>query len=197
MKIISPFKDYYDHIAYIYGIDETVTYVRNRIVERRDGYDSGKYINTKLYYDVYRSKVGKESMRRKYYNYHKKFLVVAGKMYLLLRVDYNTPWLLAQPINPEVSQSVIELSKLVGQPVFTFQFGHTRATLKIDGDIPILGDLGIPSIIPPERMYQDIEYFLANTMHKVPDTQPPVEISNKDKIIGHGFDIKKSFRHRR
>jgi hypothetical protein len=34
-------------------------------------------------------------------------------------------------------------------------------------------------------------------MKESPDIKPPVEIHDKDKITGHGFDLKQSFRHRK
>ena len=43
-------------------------------------------------------------------------------------------------------------------------------------------------------MYQEISYFIGNTMNESPDIKPPVEISNKDKISKAGFDLKNSFR---
>lgn len=56
---------------------------------------------------------------------------------------------------------------------------------------------GFVSLYPPEQIYQDIYYFLSNQVNGSPDINPPVELSDKSKILEHGFDLKKSFRHRK
>lgn len=104
-------------------------------------------------------------------------------------------------------QSAIDLCRKLNQPVFTCrnEWIYTKnkkprtriPVVYVDRDIPILQDLGFASILSAFQMYQDIAYFMGNTIRDTPDTNPPVEVSNNDKIIGHGFDIKESFRHRK
>jgi kynurenine formamidase len=60
----------------------------------------------------------------------------------------------------------------------------------------VLADLGLPRIYDAQQLYQDLSYFLGNQMHENPDTKPPVNISDKDRIAQHGFD-QQSFRHRK
>ena len=96
---------------------------------------------------------------------------------------------------------LIELSRLLKAPVFAIAdvrrpWGPSRVTVTICGQCPILGAIGVPALIPPAQMYQDLAYFVGNTMKPVPDTQPPVEVSNREKILKAGFDLKQSFRHR-
>lgn len=101
------------------------------------------------------------------------------------------------------SRAFVEMARELNAPVFVvteimrdYSFGKSDTVL-VSRDIPILGNIGFPSIIPPEQMYQNIAYFLGNTIKTNPDIAPPVEIGNTSKIIAHGFDIKKSFRHRK
>jgi hypothetical protein len=54
----------------------------------------------------------------------------------------------------------------------------------------------MPALIPATQMYQELSYFMGNTIKEHPDTEPPVEVSNNCKIINAGFDLKQSFRHR-
>lgn len=79
----------------------------------------------------------------------------------------------------------------------TWRDENITTVLKIDENIPVLKDLGFSSIMKPEILYQEIEYFISNVLRENPDIKPPVEISDKHKIPQHGFDVKQSFRHRK
>jgi hypothetical protein len=91
---------------------------------------------------------------------------------------------------------VLELSRKVGAPVFTFEASYHRQTAKVDGNVPILSAMGIPALIPAEQLYQDIAYFIGNTMKGSPDMMPAIVQTDKEKIAAAGFDLKASFRHR-
>lgn len=60
-----------------------------------------------------------------------------------------------------------------------------------------LNDLGFAAIMTAEQCYQEIESYLVNVLRDNPDKIPPVQVSDKDKIGQHGFDLKQSFRHRK
>lgn len=104
-------------------------------------------------------------------------------------------------------ESSIQLCRTLHQPVFLcindWEYIDARPRKKqvdyvvIDCELPILRDLGFTSVYSAEILYQDIAYFMSNTIYDNPDIKPPVEISNDCKIEGHGFDMKQSFRHRR
>lgn len=96
---------------------------------------------------------------------------------------------------------LIELSRLIQAPVFAISgvvvpWRSSKTRITICGQCPILGTVGFPSLISPFEMYQDLAYFVGNTMKPVPDTEPPVEVSNREKILKAGFDLRQSFRHR-
>jgi len=80
--------------------------------------------------------------------------------------------------------------------VFTFDHGRT-GTVRVDENIPILGDIGLAAVYPAEQLYQDLSYFIVNTMKDSPDMAKPSSITDKEKISSHGFDLKMSFRHRK
>lgn len=95
----------------------------------------------------------------------------------------------------------VELSRKVKSPVFVIRsvermFGSDKLKVTVAGQCPILRDIGIPALIPAAQMYQELAYFVGNTMKEHPDTEPPVEVSNTSKILNAGFDLKQSFRHR-
>ena len=98
------------------------------------------------------------------------------------------------------SVSLLELSRLVGAPVFVVTDINPRfqngVKIQVDEFCPVLKEMGMSALISPEQMYQQLAYFMGNTMHPSPDTQPPVEVSNRDKILAAGFDLRQSFRHR-
>jgi hypothetical protein len=230
MKINSKFKDYYDHIEHITGGDPAVLYVRNRLKPLIDHGDV--QLPQHIISNLKIARTLPNSYQSTYHNAVFKWLIIAGKYYLIYQFRPNmgvyTDWKLVAPGsemmaalfgNSRNSQQhvtgfyfgtgddyAIALSRELQQPVFTCTSGweYTNKSHKnhkwvttVDCDIPILQDLGFASVIPAEQMYQDIAYFMSNTIRTNADTSPPVEVSEKDKIVGHGFDLKQSFRHRK
>lgn len=98
----------------------------------------------------------------------------------------------------ELSKELIQLTKKVGAPVFTFNMCPVNKNdVNVDPVVPVLGDLNFHKFFSPEQLYQEISYFIVNTMKDSPDMMPPTVMSDKEKITQHGFDIKQSFRHRK
>lgn len=100
--------------------------------------------------------------------------------------------------------ALLPISRVLGAPVFIISditYPATprdrRQVLIVDKAIPILGRLGIPAVYSSAQIYQDIAYFMGNTVHESPDSAPPVEVADRDRLIQHGFDLKTSFRHRK
>ncbi len=115
----------------------------------------------------------------------------------------DNPFQIADLIGGE-EPALIPLSRALGSPVFIISgFAYIagdpkrRLALTIETTIPIIGDLGIPTMYAPSQIYQDIAYFIGNTLHESPDIATPVSVSDRDRIIQHGFDVKVSFRHRK
>lgn len=97
--------------------------------------------------------------------------------------------------------NLIGLHRKLQAPVFivegySYDWKRKNTTLVIQSEIPILSSLGLPAIYAAEKLYQDLSYFVGNLMRDTPDLQPPVNVSDKDRIMQHGFDLKESFRHR-
>ena len=95
---------------------------------------------------------------------------------------------------------LIDISKKIGHPVFLIKevyFDHSiqKTKITIQGNCPVLSDFGIPAIVSPQQMYQNLDYFIGNTIHDNPDIIPPVVIEEKYRYIEHGFDPIKSFRN--
>lgn len=229
MKIISNFKDYYDYLSGIYGVDDRIVYVRNTI-------PSGEYKTTHHLYHggessiiVPNANVNLSFPRSSEYRY--RYLVVLGKRYLCVQKNcqaWEVPSLTWEIFNPQnhnifnektskavlpfwlrekpkvveyylgsFDQQLVELSKLLQQPVFFIDSFCYNNTVHVNKAIPVLKDLHFGSIMLPEQLYQELEYFIGNTLRANPDIAPPVNVADKDLIVAKGFDLKSSFRKRK
>lgn len=225
MVIQSKFKDYYDYVAQQYGGgDPKIRYVRKRIKEGYDERTGGWLLAVQMDSSPVQDPDSMTNYYNASNNLLEfAFLAVAGKPYLLSREHKDYGWrdLDGYAITDvatvrdgsrylrrrdwsflgEEDSRLIELSRKVGAPVFVIDrlsrnWRRDGYTIGVDPLCPILKDLGMASLVPAEQMYQELAYFMGNTMHPSPDVKPPVEVSNRDKILAAGFDLKQSFRHR-
>jgi hypothetical protein len=225
VKINSKFKDYYDHIEHINGGDPKVLYIRNRLTPSEKS-SSSITCDLKLerslptaYCSYYNNAVFKWCIvAGKYYlicqfrpnmgTYTDWKLVTPGsEMMASLYVNSrNGQQTVIDKYFGTSDDYAIALSREIQQPVFVCDstwvytdkaHKHHKWITTVDCELPVLIDLGFASVISAEQMYQDIAYFMSNTIHTNADIAPPVEVSEKDKILGHGFDLKQSFRHRK
>jgi hypothetical protein len=223
MKIKSAFKDYYDFVANQYGGgDPRIVYERKRLAPLDAEFGSAygdKIVEMQGLSLEDPANIGYS------FDIRLMYLVIAGKAYLISRPndhsldDVNLYHLQApdelfkkkkwryyyhKTFGIEFGKEypfLIVLSRLVEAPVFAIRSisWHTTwepAKVAICGQCPNLGKIGLPAIISPQQMYQDLAYFVGNTMKPVPDTDPPVAVSNREKILKGGFDLRWSFRHR-
>ena len=225
MKIISPFKDYYDWVAGKYGGgDPLIVYKRNKI----NGAQVGNSKIRGLLYEPYRS--GRSTLRdfhetrkaQKKPEYQLQLLIFCGRQFLVIKnydrigdagilsqEKYPELWdvLNTRPkyyglidigwVSPEFylgesSDFALQTCKRFDQPVLLL-----NEYMEIDDRIPVLQDLGFGSVMSAEQCYQEIAHFIGNVLRESPDAKPPVEVADKFKIIGAGFDTKTSFRHRK
>ena len=105
-------------------------------------------------------------------------------------------------LKPFPSETCDLVAKEVG-PVFMvdwpqpIEYYHGRGkylykTILAD-QVPNLGQLGFASIVPAEQMYQNIAMYMSQLKDN-PDSQPPAFVSDKDRLVQKGFDLKTSFR---
>lgn len=216
MIIKSPFTDYYDHAAFLYGMpDPSVVYPREPLP------DDAKIPDASFVFGLNNSVLA---------NTYVKLIVVVGYMYLVMKRDDR--WrVFGIDTFPEYfigTSEFDERTKKFGRYRGRFGFPQGRSVITarqgkynevafqacremkmpvfaisqfgahgvIDQEVPKLGDYGIPSILPPEQVFQMIEYFLMNSINESPDTMPRTEMADIDKVVSHGFDKKISFRHR-
>lgn len=220
MKILSGFKDYYDHVAHLYGGgDPKCLYVRTRLADREiiGGVSYAGHLDMRQKDIVNLPNIKYDINSKSYF----KWLVVCGKYYLLVADNhkvYNPTWeVFTKEKFPEVylkltglwsghrkvldaigtfSVPLLELSRKVNAPVFTFDEDFRSDDLVIDGEVPILGNIGFTGIMDAQQIYQELSYFVGNVIKTSPDLAPVTIMSDKEKISQHGFDNKISFRNR-
>jgi hypothetical protein len=225
MKIKSRFKDYYDYVAHAYGGgDERVTYVREPLPDTLTSVTLPDFVDlptpglsgTKAYtkHLIVNSRVytliavvdPATNLPGPYQLFHRDNF--DDDDIINLKVQYrwrdNEGWssLKWERYFGQENATALALSKIIKQPVFLVDSYHRNWTSKstqfeINPHIPVLREYGINHYIQPEQLYQEIAYFMSNKMVDSPDLVVHNNMTDKEKILQHGFDIKQSFRHRK
>lgn len=212
MKIISKFKDYYDYISHLYGVDNKIVYERNLYINFSTPKDNihvtGKDVDiVNLHFNS-----GECS-----YDYRYFWLIICGRRFLLYGSCNTTKWKIFDntddkfakllPISKsrniyfgnrfytpeyfmgEFSQKNLDFNIKLKCPIVMCGKYYRNGPVPTFTESPILGDVeGFVKMYPAEQIYQDIYYFMANQINGSPDLNPPVDVSDKYKIEYHGFD---------
>lgn len=187
MKIISKFKDYYDYLQGIYGIDENLILDRTEFLPMPyrpsdnslkrfiigDYLVEGVWHNNTMYY-------GKEieglGITHNYYDFH----VDESEKYSIKDGRFSNFYVLKKP------------KLLQNSPAYKYK---CPILLGIYGDDynknPILREYSMNKVFSPS----DIWIILSEFLGKLKDTHIESIQSNSEKIISHGFDLKTSFRN--
>ncbi len=226
MKIKSNYRDYYDHVAHMYGGgDPKFVYARVPITADK----CSVIITDDQARDLNMTRLWRRELLDQH-AYDSKYIVIAGKRYLVVRkwrtnelvpqeyrlfteknfpeeYEYNRKlrysWRRVDDYSSEIggeSPILTQIALAFNAPVYSIdqiRRGDRGVEVVIDKNIPILANYEIPTIISAEQLYQDLSYYVANTMHPSPDLIVNDNQSDKEKIMGHGFDVKQSFRHRK
>lgn len=224
MKIISQFKDYYDYQATMYGGgDPNIVYHRKPLGALCETNSLRYYKNVEQCLPKYAR--FQHEIRYRILDAELQYLVVCGTAYPIIALRNSNgcsgTFVMYDPEQhskyvadvsryagehiPSYVQSsrLIDLSIALGHPVFIvtrvrYDRDTSTSTYSIAGDCPKLSSLGFASLSPPEKLYQDLSYFVGNTMlSPSPDNMPIVPMTDREKILSHGLDPKKSFRHRK
>ena len=220
MKIKSRFKDYYDYVAHAYGGgDERVMYVREPLSDDITVVDKGHdfYIPS---FDTMKAQTKHLIINGKHYllvavadgaggygkfelfskkNFEDRYDQIKTRYYSWNAGSKYVKWDDAFGKDSEVA---LRISQKIEQPVFIindiiWDYKKREYRYVIDKNIPILLEYGINHYIQPEQLYQDIAYFTSNKMVTSPDLVVNDNMTDKEKILQHGFDVKQSFRHRK
>ena len=226
MKIKSNYKDYYDHVAHTYGGgDPKFVYARVPIAADRCSVhitdDQARDLN--MFRLWRRELLDQHTYGSKYIVIAgKRYLVVRKwRTNEIMPLEYrlftekNFPqeyehnrklrysWRRVDDYSSEIGGEYPILTQIAlsfNAPVYSIdqiRRGSRGVEVVVDQNIPVLANYDIPTIISAEQLYQDLSYYVANTMHPSPDLIVNDNQSDKEKILGHGFDVKQSFRHRK
>ena len=112
----------------------------------------------------------------------------------LIKNNYKNHEKFKRFFNNEEYNYMIEISKKINRPIFMIDFFNiNQNTLTVYFKVPILEKIkGISGILPPDKIYQDLSYFIGNVLTDQKEIHEP---SNKTKIVKAGFDLKTSFRN--
>lgn len=200
MKIISKFKDYYDYLQGVYGVDEKVVFDRrfkNEEFYRPDWvlfpghvlrpFEKYTFAICGTLYEVYywdgKLYFGEQFEMIPGIEKHKNFYFKAKGYYYTFngaRIDsiYHGE---KTVINKDLNIPICLLT-----PASFSEFNYDGWKIKATNFR--LTDFGFSKFIPAKEMYIMLSTFLS----KEPETKN--KQTDKEKIISHGFDYKKSFR---
>lgn len=221
MKIVSKFKDYYDHVAHVLGVDQALRYERLPFKESRlfDGsvvYDDQQVFDVpRDVVDAYSSDIKTPFFRRRW-----GFTEMGDRRYALAVyvggmaftawgeiVGKNTagdyvygPMLAREQV--ECPDWLHGISAVIDAPVFVVrQFSVSRQisgnnSVVVDNHPPNLAEAGLPRFVDAYTVYAAIQTWMENArnVNAALNGIPPAD--NKIKIQAAGFDLKTSFRKR-
>lgn len=188
MKIISKYKDYYDYLSGIYGIDPLL------VLDRRNNDNYTCYIPEKLifyicglkiegYYDGFKFYYGEKLKKRADHTEKKYFWQKdCPERSYIKKID--------RYINNEIEKLSDDnnYNKIHNCPII--MQGYTNDHLL---KFPQLNKFDVQQILPAEEIYQMLVQWLSDIRNQ--NETKVDKRTNKDKILTNGFDLKTSFRH--
>lgn len=194
MKIISKHKDYYDYLQGIYGIDDLLVYDRRFSHFAKPDLDSNVFCNSYIFaicnklYNVYHYKdkfyyTLDELKELEKILYIDKVNIVGSRTQFRAPNDWNKLQGRPTDVNTALRQPILLNVPYLG----TWTYKDMRFSPVI------LDDFKFAKIIPAHDIFVEVSAFIA----WMKDNPPlPNNQTNTEKIVSHGFDLKKSFRHR-
>ena len=214
MKIISTYKDYYDYLSGIWGEDPLIILDRRGFsnpfflkeeIKKLEFYIAGYKIdgflkNNHIYFgeelDQFDYDLEDKERTFKYWNLAGKENYLNCKLEDIVitksaEVKYNRYYLNAISscvLSKKVIPDVHNLNEKYNCPIFLA--GRFE---DLSFPYPILRDLNIPSILPPEDIYKKLSDWIS--LQKTKSESSVDNRTNNQKIEGKGFDLKTSFRN--
>jgi hypothetical protein len=201
MKIITKNKDYYDFLQGIYGVDEKIILDRTKYptIHFKD-LIFFNYLYITLFVGDYMvcfaiNKEGKIFHKKEDFLNSKDFI---EKTYFVY--DKETIYHVGEKRDTCIHFK--EGIKFIGEksPCYNFNFPIVFQTSEIrfnkDRDYSpnlCLSDFNLGKIIPPHDIYLMIQEFLSKQL--TPKENSKSTLTNDEKILSHGFDLKESFRN--
>jgi len=184
MIIISKFKDYYDWVVSKYGRDPLIILDRRKNFTKLREYEDKTQINHHLIF------IGEEQFHL--YFYKGKLYYTEQELIKLHDLKVHSYWDLDYYVSMHGKKRTVyryrHLNKLPPKDapiICTFNNGIWHSFK--------LSEVDFQKVIPAEKMYLKI-YDILSKQKEEKKSKP---MTDKEKIISHGMDLKKSFRHRK
>jgi hypothetical protein len=204
MKIISNFKDYYDYLQGIYGMDEKVVYERICMIGGEDEKWEKKGYYKPAYLERQSSPITLNNSLYPNEQFDAVFLAICGVIYCVYiyrnkfyfgeevesigkKIRRNRPLYYDNIRYCKYHLDKTDINEKLNCPIALIKWEWHGGIIPYVKNIK-LTDYGINTIVPAEDMYIQISNFLSREK-KIVDKR-----TNKEKITGHGFDLKTSFR---
>lgn len=185
MKIISKYKDYYDYLSGIYGIDEKIVLDRTSLNESIVFYDN-----------IDEKKIILHICDREYQGVFKKGRFYWGKQLEDIKIKFKKSF---EFFNNNDYSVNVELQSINT----TIYPGPRKSKLNRELNCPIiysreygtpikypkLSDFNLAGLLPPKEIYLLLTDWLS------PKEDIADKRTNKEKILTNGFDLKSSFRN--
>lgn len=215
MKIVSPFRDYYDNVVQ-YGADRETLYIRKtpeeeQIYPVRVKGDLGLWRNSMRtdFWETFLVRVGNlrflymQKRVRFYYSFTTKEcepdalpenrtlgvnIVKSGNV---IHIGHDKAKSKGYECRVEAALFDIDIPQVHPvELIALFNIGFTRQAAAVIPN-PNLSNLNIQSVLHPASAYQEIYTWLCNRSNP---EKPIVNVENDVRIQQHGFDLKTSFR---
>ena len=218
MKIISTYKDYYDYLSGIWGVDPLIVLDRRRFsipfflkseTGKLEFYIAGYkvdglYKEGHIYFgeelNQFDCDLKTKERKFKYWNLSGKEDYLNSKLEDIVIVITNSERFYMNHIDNHIlSKKVIpdihNLNEKYNCPIFLAnKANYGEHSFEFDNyPYPILRDLNIPSILPPEDIYKKLSDWIS--LQKTKSESTVDNRTNNQKIEGKGFDTKTSFRN--
>jgi len=196
MKIISKYKDGYDYLMGIYGIDPLI------VLDRTTGSVSdlssstrhfcliiggfkidGMCINGNFYYGDDLALIGEIPTKRPLPFSHAD---IRSDLYYNVRVDND-----CYRVSGLIVEDKSNINKIEGAPILV-GFYRWNGQISDYTKYPRLTDFNLFSYLDAEKVYHMISNYISSMIDEKQSNIAP--ITNSNKIINKGFDLKTSFR---
>lgn len=213
MKIRSKFRDYYDFVGHQYYDADPLDRVWVRNFENVDeeplkgtnGFAHGYTTVHVIIGDREYHLLMKERENARIYA-KDRLVYYAEFIYSPMR-EFSMEKIVKGPTRWNKKDNKEEIEYLRGKKWFTFPEKDQIRKLQMKYQTPIilstrhevcinpkLADIGFASLIDPYSLHQELKQWFTDGKFDAP---PPEAQTNVGKILSHGFDLVKSFRHRK
>ena len=205
MKIISKYKDYYDYLQGIYGVDKKLLLDRTKGSTKNFPGHTGKHVlvicgkvleyvhfNNTNYFNEDIAQFDEINKLHKWSSLH--FLRVKPKYLINSGINPKHHWRLDKIYYPTLSEDVHNIYpglKEVSKKCPIFIYHENSRTIWCE--FPCLLELGVNKQIEAKDMWITLSEWLGN---RITENEPVVPVGDdKVRILSAGFDLKTSFRH--